>query len=168
MTDHQSQTFVPSSQHLQFMARAAELSLENVGSGNGGPFGCVIVKDGQIIAEGSNQVLRTQDPTAHAEVVAIRRACEVLGSFQLTGCEVYTSCEPCPMCLGALYWARPAVIYYANTKADAAAIGFDDQFIYDELDCKMSDRKLPIIRLMVPIAPQAFEAWANKQDRVDY
>lgn len=161
-----SQSF--SEAQIEFMLRAIELSEENVSAGHGGPFGCVIVKDGRVIAEGANQVLRNNDPTAHAEVVAIRRACEALGSFQLTGCEVYTSCEPCPMCMGAIYWARPDRVFYANTKQDAAHIGFDDQFIYDELAVGLDQRKLPIIRMDLQEAKAGFNAWANKQDRTDY
>src|ERR1700728_4672046 len=116
-----------------FMARAIQLSIENVRTGRGGPFGAVVVKDGKIIAEAANNVTGTNDPTAHAEILAIREACRNLGAFELTGCEIYTSCEPCPMCLGAIYWARPARVYYGNTATDAAAIGFDDSFIYVEL-----------------------------------
>jgi len=118
----------------QFLERAIELSREGMRARKGGPFGCVIVKDGKIIGEGYNQVATTNDPTAHAEVVAIRNACQHLNSFQLTDCDVYASCEPCPMCLGAIYWARPNRVIYANTKKDAAAINFDDQFIYDEIE----------------------------------
>jgi tRNA(Arg) A34 adenosine deaminase TadA len=121
---------------LRFLDRAVELSRQGIEQQAGGPFGCVIVKNGVIIGEGNNQVTVTNDPTAHAEVVAIRNACKTLGSFQLEGCDVYTSCEPCPMCLGAIYWARPERVIYANTKTDAAAIDFDDQFIYDEIKKK--------------------------------
>lgn len=155
-------------QHQYFLQRAVALATANVHSGQGGPFGCVIVKDGQVIAEGANQVLSTNDPTAHAEVVTIRKACAKLGSFQLDGCIVYTSCEPCPMCLGALYWARPEAIYYANTKADAAAIGFDDSFIYEELDREIPSRKMPMVRLVLDDALQSFRAWADKQDKTPY
>ena len=121
---------------IEFMLRAIELSKNGLESGKGGPFGCVIVKDGKIIGEGNNQVTSTNDPTAHAEMVAIRNACKNINSFQLEGCEVYTSCEPCPMCLGAIYWARPDKIYFANNRSDAAEIGFDDAFIYDEIEKK--------------------------------
>ena len=152
----------------EFMQAAIDLSLNSVQSGQGGPFGAVVVKDGQIIARGSNQVTSTNDPTAHAEVVAIREACRVLQSFQLTGCEIYTSCEPCPMCMGAIYWARPDRVYYANTKVDAAEIGFDDQFIYEELDLTIGQRKLPMIPLMREEALVAFQAWANKTDKIEY
>src|SRR4051812_15266292 len=125
-----------------FMREAIRLSVENVEQGKGGPFGAVIVKDGKIIASGTNQVTATNDPTAHAEVVAIRKACEALKSFQLEGCEIYCSCEPCPMCLGAIYWARPDKIFFANSKEDAAAIHFDDQLIYEELAKPYGQRKL--------------------------
>lgn len=152
----------------RFMQEAIALSLKSVRSGKGGPFGAVVVKDGEIIASGHNQVTSTNDPTAHAEVVAIREACKVLRSFQLTGCELYTSCEPCPMCMGAIYWARPDRVYYANTKADAAKIGFDDQFIYDELDLAISKRQLPITQIMRDEALIAFQEWAEKADKVKY
>ncbi len=152
----------------RFMQEAIALSLNSVRSGKGGPFGAVVVKDGEIIASGHNQVTSTNDPTAHAEVVAIREACKVLRSFQLTGCELYTSCEPCPMCMGAIYWARPDRVYYANTKADAAKIGFDDQFIYDELDLPISKRQLPITQIMRDEALIAFQEWTDKADKVEY
>ncbi len=152
----------------RFMQEAIALSLNSVRSGKGGPFGAVVVKDGEIIASGHNQVTSTNDPTAHAEVVAIREACKVLRSFQLTGCELYTSCEPCPMCMGAIYWARPDRVYYANTKADAAKIGFDDQFIYDELDLLISKRQLPITQIMRDEALIAFQEWTDKADKVEY
>jgi len=150
------------------MQEAIALSLKSVRSGKGGPFGAVVVKDGEIIASGHNQVTSTNDPTAHAEVVAIREACKVLRSFQLTGCELYTSCEPCPMCMGAIYWARPDRVYYANTKADAAKIGFDDQFIYDELDLLISKRQLPITQIMRDEALIVFQEWTDKADKVEY
>lgn len=150
------------------MREAIRLSIENVESGNGGPFGAVVVKDGKIIARGANQVTSTNDPTAHAEVVAIRKACEVLGSFQLDGCEIYTSCEPCPMCLGAIYWARPDKIYYANTKEDAAEISFDDQFIYEELDRPVSERKLFTEQMLRDEALMAFKKWSESSDKVEY
>jgi tRNA(Arg) A34 adenosine deaminase TadA len=126
--------------HEQFMRRAIELAQQGVDSSAGGPFGCVVVKDGKIVAEGCNQVTSTMDPTAHAEVVAIRNACRALETFQLDDCEIYTSCEPCPMCLGAIYWARPARIFYAATREDAAAAGFDDDFIYEEIGKRLADR----------------------------
>lgn len=149
----------------EFMAEAIKLSVENVTIRGGGPFGCVIVKDGKIIARGYNQVTANNDPTAHAEVMAIREACKVLNSFQLNDCELYTSCEPCPMCLGAIYWARPAKVYYANTKKDAADINFDDDFIYQELELPMPNRKLPFIQMMRTEALEAFKAWQNKADK---
>ena len=150
------------------MREAIKLSIEKMRAGIGGPFGAVIVKDGEIIARGFNKVTSTNDPTAHAEVVAIREACEKLGTFQLDDCELYTSCEPCPMCLGAIYWARPKKVYYGNTKADAADIDFDDQFIYDELEVAMEDRKLPMIPLLRDEALTAFKEWKEKTDKVEY
>jgi tRNA(Arg) A34 adenosine deaminase TadA len=155
-------------QQKDFMREAIRLSLENVNSGNGGPFGAVIVKNGNIIARGVNAVTSTNDPTAHAEVVAIRNACEKLGSFQLNGCEIYCSCEPCPMCLGAIYWARPDKIYYANTKQDASNINFDDQFIYSELDISIAERKLPTIQLLRNEAQTAFTQWQESTEKVKY
>ncbi len=152
----------------QFMQEAIALSRQGMQSGQGGPFGSVVVKDGEIVAAGCNQVTSTHDPTAHAEVVAIRAACKALNTFQLTGCEIYTSCEPCPMCLGAIYWARPDRVYYANTKADAAEINFDDQFIYDELELPLNARKLPMIQLMREEALQVFQEWAEKENKVEY
>jgi len=152
----------------KFMREAIRLSLENVQSGNGGPFGAVIVKDGKIVATGVNEVTSSNDPTAHAEVVAIRNACKQLGSFQLTGCEIYCSCEPCPMCLGAIYWARPDKIYFANTKEDAAAINFDDAFIYQELDLPTDDRKLPTEQLLRKEAWVAFQAWKDSSQKLEY
>jgi guanine deaminase len=152
----------------QFMREAIKLSIDSMRAGNGGPFGAVVVKDGKIIARGSNKVTSTNDPTAHAEVVAIREACKVLGVFQLTGCELYTSCEPCPMCLGAIYWARPDKMYYANTKLDAAAIGFDDQFIYNEIELDIPKRKLATEQLLNDEALVAFKEWEQKSDKIDY
>lgn len=155
-------------QQQEFMREAIRLSLENVQSGNGGPFGAVIVKDGEIIARGVNEVTSSNDPTAHAEVVAIRNACKQLGSFQLEGCEIYCSCEPCPMCLGAIYWARPDKIYYANTKEDAAAINFDDAFIYQELELPNANRKLPTEQLLRKEAWVAFQAWKDNTTKTAY
>lgn len=152
----------------EHMREAIRLSIENVESGKGGPFGCVIVKDGRIIARGTNEVTSTNDPTAHAEVVAIRRACKELGSFQLDGCEVYCSCEPCPMCLGAIYWARPRAIYFANTKNDAAAIDFDDQFIYEEIERPIAQRKLFTRQMMREDALAAFEKWKSSPLKIAY
>ncbi|HIK31918.1 MAG TPA: nucleoside deaminase [Oscillatoriales cyanobacterium M59_W2019_021] len=150
------------------MQTAIDLSLYSIRSGKGGPFGAIIVKNGAIIATGHNQVTSTNDPTAHAEIVAIREACRILQNFQLTGCELYTSCEPCPMCLGAIYWARLDRVYYANTKTDAAQIGFDDRFIYEELDLPMGDRHLPMVQLMRQEALAAFLEWNRKMDKVEY
>jgi len=150
------------------MARAIQLSLDNVHSGRGGPFGAVVVKNGNIIAEGANQVTSTIDPTAHAEVVAIREACKKLGVFDLEGCEIYTSCEPCPMCLGAFYWARLSRVYFANADADASRIGFDDSLIYRELAQPLSQRKIPMIQMMREQALVAFRAWENKSNKIEY
>ena len=150
------------------MQEAIRLSIENMRAGNGGPFGAVVVKDGKIIARGFNQVTSSNDPTAHAEVVAIREACKVLNSFQLEDCEIYTSCEPCPMCLGAIYWARPSKMYYANTKKDAANIGFDDQFIYEELDLPLDKRQLAAEQLLQDEAIVAFKEWEEKTNKIEY
>ncbi|MGI4737355.1 MAG: nucleoside deaminase [Janthinobacterium lividum] len=152
----------------EFMREAIQLSLSQMQAGFGGPFGAVVVKDGQIIARGFNQVTSTNDPTCHAEVDAIRKACQVLDTFQLDGCDLYTSCEPCPMCLGAIYWARPARVFYANTKADAAAIGFDDQFIYDEIDKPMAERSLPMQQFLRDEALVSFETWAKRDSKTAY
>jgi len=150
------------------MARAIALAIDNVHAGRGGPFGAVVARDGRIIAEGTNRVTSSNDPTAHAEVVAIRIACAALNSFQLTGCELYTSCEPCPMCLGAIYWARPARVYFAGTAADAAAAGFDDSFIYEQLAMPLASRKIPFVSLMRVEAQAAFRAWLDKSDKIEY
>lgn len=150
-----------------FMRKAIELSIENVKNG-GGPFGAVIVKDGEIVATGVNRVTANHDPTAHAEVSAIRAACQKLDTFDLSGCEIYTSCEPCPMCLGAIYWAHLDKIYYGNNKTDAARIGFDDSFIYDELALKREDRNKAMEELLPDEAKAAFQAWENKADKVEY
>jgi len=148
-----------------FMLQAIDLAKKGMLAGNGGPFGCVIVKDGKIVGQGSNMVLKTKDPTAHAEVVAIRDACKTLDNFQLDGCEVYTSCEPCPMCLGAIFWARPAKVYYACTKNDAAEAGFDDDFIYQEIEVNPADRKIPMLSLLREESLKAFELWKEKGDK---
>jgi len=150
------------------MQRAIALSLESVELHGGGPFGAVIVKDGQIVAEGFNQVTANNDPTAHAEVVAIRNACQKLGVFHLKGCEIYTSCEPCPMCLSAIYWANLEKIHFANTKVDAAQIDFADDFIYQELDLPIAQRKLPMTQMMREEALVAFEQWTKKTDKIAY
>jgi len=151
-----------------FMARAVELAIENVRSGNGGPFGAVVVKDGKIIAEGANCVTSTNDPTAHAEIVAIRKACAQLRLFELRDCEIYTSCEPCPMCLGAIYWARPARVYFGCTAADAAKAGFDDSLIYQEIPQPHSERKIPMLPLMRDEALEAFRAWERQPNKLPY
>ena len=151
-----------------FMQEAINLAVDNVKSGRGGPFGAVIVKDNKIIARGSNLVTSTNDPTAHAEVMAIRNACKELGSFQLTGCDIYTSCEPCPMCLGAIYWARPDRIFFGANKKDAADINFDDSFIYEEIPLPVEKRKIPTIQFMQNEALEAFKAWTDKDDKVAY
>jgi len=152
----------------KFMMEAIILSQNGVRNNEGGPFGCVIVKDDTIIGRGNNRVTSSNDPTAHAEVVAIRDACKNLGAFQLEGCEVYTSCEPCPMCLGAIYWARPNVVYFANKREDAANIGFDDSMIYEELGIDLDKRKIPIINLLREDALKVFEEWQNKEDKIEY
>lgn len=152
----------------RFMQHAIALSRKGMESGDGGPFGAVVVKGDEIIGEGWNQVLATTDPTAHAEVVAIRQACERLGAFQLTGCEIYTSCEPCPMCLGAIYWARPQRVYYANTKEDAAAIDFDDSFIYKELEVPHTEKRIPLIPMPEQEALAVFREWKEKGDKTLY
>ena len=152
----------------KFMQAAIDLSRKAITENAGGPFGCVVVKDGKIIAHGNNKVTVNNDPTAHAEVVAIREACKTLNTFQLDGCEIYTSCEPCPMCLGAIYWARPDVVYFANTKADAASIGFDDAFIYDEINIEPYNRKIKMIHLPDKNATDVFEQWKNKTDKTEY
>lgn len=155
-------------QQKQFMQEAINMALENVKSGKGGPFGAVIVKDNKIIAKGSNLVTSTNDPTAHAEVVAIRNACKQLNSFQLDDCEIYTSCEPCPMCLGAIYWARPKKIYFACTKKDAAEAHFDDSFIYEEIPLPFDKRSIPTLQLMRDEGLKAFSEWKEKEDRIEY
>lgn len=156
------------SNEVKFMRFAIRLSIENVETGNGGPFAAIIVKDGEILATGVNEVTTNNDPTAHAEVVAIRKACEKLNSYQLEGCEIYCSCEPCPMCLGAIYWARPSKIYYANTKEDAAAIEFDDHFIYTEMELPVKKRKLPTFQLLRDEALEAFERWKKSSVKIKY
>ena len=154
--------------HESFMQRAIELARQGMESAAGGPFGAVVVKNNEIIAEGWNKVTSTNDPTAHAEVTAIRIACEKLNSFQLDDCIIYTSCEPCPMCLGAIYWARPKAVYYGCNKQDAAAIAFDDQFIYDEIETPITDRKIPFLQVAQSDALEVFKAWADKADKTEY
>jgi guanine deaminase len=151
-----------------FMAQAIQLAIENVNSGRGGPFGAVVARNGEVIAEGANQVTSTKDPTAHAEVNAIRAACKKLGVFELPGCEIYTSCEPCPMCLGAIYWARLSQIYFASVAADAAKVGFDDSLIYREIAQPLSQRAIPMIQMMRQEALAAFRAWEEKPNKIVY
>jgi len=150
-----------------FMKQAIELAVANVRR-EGGPFAALVVKDGIVIATGANQVTRANDPTAHAEIVAIREACRVLGDFQLLGCEVYTSCEPCPMCLGAIYWARPERVFFAATHQEAAAAGFDDSFIYRQIAVPHSERSIPMIHVVDKHATQPFEEWSGKPDKTEY
>ena len=151
-----------------WMEKAISLALENVRQGRGGPFAALVVKDGRLVGSGTNLVTATNDPTAHAELVAIREACRALGSFQLTGCEIYTTCEPCPMCMGAIYWARPARLYYAGTRGDAARIGFDDAYIYEQLRLPAGERAIPMAQVLREQALAAFEEWERKRDRVMY
>ena len=151
-----------------FMRRAIALSRAHMAANAGGPFGAVIVKDGRIIAEGWNQVTSTNDPTAHAEMVAIRHACTRLGTFRLDDCEIYTSCEPCPMCLSAVYWARLKALYYGNSRSDAAAIGFDDALIYDQVALPIDRRTIPMRQLLAGEANTVFQDWAAKPDKVRY
>jgi len=153
--------------HRRFLDEAVRLATESVAAG-GGPFGAVVVRDGEIIARGMNRVTPDSDPTAHAEIVAVRAACRAVGSFQLEGCDIYASTEPCPMCMGALYWARPRRVFYASGREDAAAAGFDDQFIYDELDRPVEARDLATRRVAVEAAGEEFDAWAALADRREY
>jgi guanine deaminase len=150
------------------MGNAIELAYQNVMSNNGGPFGAIVVKDGEIIGTGQNQVTATNDPTAHAEVQAIRQACKHLNQHQLIDCEIYTSCEPCPMCIGAIYWARPKAVYYAFTKKEAADIGFDDQFIYEELSLPMHERSIEMKQIIPFSSNNPFEAWKNSTTKINY
>lgn len=152
----------------KFMERAIELAHNGMQKNQGGPFGCVIVKNGSIIAEGNNRVNSDNDPTAHAEIVAIRNACKTLDDFQLNDCEIYTSCEPCPMCLGAIYWARPNRVFYAATREDAAKAGFDDDFIYQELDISPKERSIPMIPAERESALKLFVDWKHKEDKTVY
>jgi tRNA(Arg) A34 adenosine deaminase TadA len=152
----------------EFMLRAVELSRNNMQAGAGGPFGAIIVKDGIIIGEGWNKVTSSNDPTAHAEVVAIRNACEMVKNFNLDGAEIYTSCEPCPMCLSAIYWARISKIYYGNTRKDAADIQFDDDFLYQEIPKAIEDRQVPMVQCAHSEALEVFKEWESKQDKIPY
>jgi guanine deaminase len=155
-------------EHEKFMRMAIELSEYNVKQATGGPFGAVIVKDGMVVARSANKVVQQNDPTAHAEISAIRLACQELGTHTLEGCVIYTSCEPCPMCLGAIYWARIDMIYFANTKADAADIGFDDHFIYLELEAPMHQRKVQLVQLLRDEALPVFKLWESSESKTDY
>lgn len=152
----------------KFMQEAVNAALKGMQNNEGGPFGCVIVKDGKIIGRGNNKVTSTNDPTAHAEVIAIRDACKNLDSFQLEGCEIYTSCEPCPMCLGAIYWARPDKVYFGSNQTDAANIGFDDAFIYKEIPLPYNERSIPFEQLVPDIAITPFKEWEKKEDKTEY
>ena len=150
------------------MQRAIDLAKEGINSNSGGPFGAVVVKNNEIIAEGFNKVTSTNDPTAHAEIVAIKEACKKLGSFQLEDCIIYTSCEPCPMCLGAIYWARPKKVFYACNREDAAMIDFDDQFIYDEIERPIENRQITFENIMRNNAIKVFKNWQDKSDKIEY
>lgn len=152
----------------EFIKKAIDLSREHMQQGHGGPFGAVIVKNGKIIAEGWNRVATTNDPTAHAEVDAIRKACQALNSFELHGCEIYSSCEPCPMCLAAIYWSRLDKIYFANTRVDAAQIQFDDEFLYHEINLPLDQRRIPTVHLKEAEAIKVFEEWMLKENKVTY
>jgi guanine deaminase len=153
---------------IHFMQKAVDEALQNVLSNHGGPFGAIVVKDGKIIGIGRNEVTASNDPTAHAEVQAIRDACKYLNNFQLTDCEIYTSCEPCPMCIGAIYWARPKAVYYACTKQDAAKIGFDDQFIYEQLELPVEHRKIPMKQIFTDEGDLPFRTWEGTNNKVEY
>ncbi|MCW5959667.1 MAG: nucleoside deaminase [Pyrinomonadaceae bacterium] len=157
-----------SEQDEKFMRRAIELAKKGIDHGAGGPFGAVVVKNGEIIAEGWNEVTSKNDPTAHAEVSAIRKACAALKDFQLRGCTIYTSCEPCPMCLGAIYWARPEKMFYACTREDAAGIGFDDQFIYDEIGRDLEERRIETINLLRIEGLGVFKMWESMPQKIEY
>lgn len=152
----------------KWMDRAIELAKTGMEAGSGGPFGCVVVKNGKVVAEGFNEVLSSNDPTSHAEMVAIRKACKKLNSFQLTGCDIYASCEPCPMCLGAIYWARPERVFFAATRKDAAQHGFDDEFIYEELATAPETRDIPMRNTNNRKTLELFKEWAEKEDKTQY
>jgi guanine deaminase len=152
----------------RFMSKAIRMSIENVTSGQGGPFAAVVVKNGEVVGAGVNEVAPANDPTAHAEIVAIRQACRELGHFELTGCDIYATCEPCPMCLGAIYWARPARVFFANSREDARDIGFDDDFIYRQIALPISAREIPMVQMMREQALEAFREWERKPDKLRY
>lgn len=152
----------------KFMRAALEEAYKGMDKNEGGPFGCVVVKDGKIVGRGNNKVTSTNDPTAHAEITAIRDACKNLNSFQLDGCEIYTTCEPCPMCLGAIYWARPDKVYFGSNQHDAAEAGFDDAFIYKELPLSYDERSIPFVQIYEEIAVKTFKYWEDKEDKIEY
>ena len=154
--------------HQKYLQRAVQLAIKGMRANRGGPFGCLVVKEEEIIGRGVNSVTSTNDPTAHAEIAAIRDACRHLGSFQLSGCTIYSSCEPCPMCLGAIYWARPEQLFYAATRQDAAAAGFDDDMIYRELTLNPDERTIPMQRVSIPETDTLFEEWRKKEDKLPY
>ena len=164
----QNQDINENDSHSLFMQKAVDYAIEGMGKNDGGPFGCVIVKDGEIIGKGNNRVTSTNDPTAHAEVTAIRDACKNLNTFQLEGCVIYTSCEPCPMCLGAIYWARPEKVFFGSNKSDAANIGFDDAFIYKELPLPFDKRSIPFKQLDRNYALKPFKLWEEKENKTEY
>ena len=154
--------------HKEYMSEAVKAALKGIQNNEGGPFGCIVVKNGEIVGRGNNLVTSTNDPTAHGEITAIRDACKNLNSFQLDGCIIYTSCEPCPMCLGAIYWSRAEKVYYGCNQKDAAAIGFDDEFIYREIDVAKEQRKIPFVQIARNVAIEAFEEWTKKENKIDY
>ncbi len=156
------------SKNEQFMSEAVQAAIKGMETNEGGPFGCIIVKDGEIVGRGNNKVTSTNDPTAHAEVIAIRDACKNLDSFQLDGCILYTSCEPCPMCLGAIYWARPDKVYFGSNQKDAANIGFDDAFIYKEIPLPYEKRSIPFEQCARELSLEAFQKWTAKEDKIKY
>jgi len=164
----QDENFIENKSHSEFMQKAVDYAVEGMHDSDGGPFGCVIVKDGKIVGKGHNKVTSTNDPTAHAEVTAIRDACKNLNSFQLEGCIIYTSCEPCPMCLGAIYWARPEKVFFGSNKTDAAKIGFDDDFIYKELTLDYDKRSIPFEQLDRDSALKPFKLWKEKENKTEY
>jgi len=155
-------------EHNHWMEQAVDIAVSNVHSRRGGPFGAIVVKDGKIVGVGRNEVTSLNDPTAHAEVQAIRDACRNLGSYQLTDCVIYTSCEPCPMCIGAIYWARPSAVYFAATKHDAARAGFDDHFIYEQIALPMEQRSIEMKRIVTGNENAPFEAWKRTDDKIEY
>lgn len=152
----------------KFMHAAIQEAYKGMDNNEGGPFGCIVVKDGKIVGRGNNKVTSTNDPTAHAEVIAIRDACKTLNSFQLEDCDIYTTCEPCPMCLGAIYWARPNKVYFGSNKQDAAQAGFDDAFIYNELSLPFNERSIPFIQMAREISLKTFNYWDKKEDKIQY